>query len=188
MSMSRKFEDLCMYFVHFNLFMLKWDFLVSRTVPEGSMVPQDSEPYGGMASCNLYVSGLPHNYADYNVSCLFGEYGPIYSLVVLRDSNFSASRGTALVQFHKPTDAMNAMHALHGYVIPGSDRPLEVRCDASVIDASHERHFHVLCSVMNATSYQIRLSSYCVYVFLFVVTGIRERCIIFAASMFIGAC
>jgi hypothetical protein len=46
--------------------------LLVPNVPDPSVL-QD-QVYGGAASCNVFVNGLPHSFADYDVSCLFGEY------------------------------------------------------------------------------------------------------------------
>eukprot|EP00667_Euglena_gracilis_P000920 EG_transcript_920 len=90
---------------------------------EEPLAPPDGSP----PSSNLYANGLPLHFTERDVGRLFGQYGPVCSLVVLRDAARSTSRGTAMVQFYSTEAATSAMYALNGVLLPGHDRPLEVR-------------------------------------------------------------
>eukprot|EP00667_Euglena_gracilis_P002100 EG_transcript_2099 len=87
-------------------------------------------------SNNLYVGNLPTSYGVGEVSELFGTYGPISSLVVLSDPVTGGSRGVSLVRFHTVEDATKCITALHGIVLQGHDRPLEVK----YAETSTEKH------------------------------------------------
>jgi len=78
-------------------------------------------------STNLYVSNLPKDYGVSEISVLFAPYGSISSMVVLTDGHNGGSRGVSLVRYYSIESASTAIAALHGRVIPGHDRPLEVK-------------------------------------------------------------
>eukprot|EP00123_Amoebidium_parasiticum_P000773 comp11674_c0_seq2/m.6202 comp11674_c0_seq2/g.6202 ORF comp11674_c0_seq2/g.6202 comp11674_c0_seq2/m.6202 type:complete len:335 (-) comp11674_c0_seq2:533-1537(-) len=75
---------------------------------------------------NVYVAGFPANYTENELKELFGKYGEISEIKILRDEQGN-SRGAGFVRFAKRSAATSSIEGLHNYVIMGHGKPLTVR-------------------------------------------------------------
>ncbi|KAJ9062383.1 hypothetical protein DSO57_1011519 [Entomophthora muscae] len=74
---------------------------------------------------NLYVSNLPTEYSEQQLESLFVKYN-VFSVRILRDVN-NNSKGAGFVRLSTHASAQDAIKALDGTALDGSDTPLQVR-------------------------------------------------------------
>ena len=60
----------------------------------------------------LYVSMLSHLTGEEEVRALFGQFGPLSEVVLLREKDSALSKGSAFVKFHTRDAAEAAIHTL----------------------------------------------------------------------------
>jgi len=77
-------------------------------------------------NCKLYITNLPRNYSQNDVTKLFSRFGEIIECRVLRDQDNSGNKGVAFVQFAEKREAEAAL-SLNGERPSGSDRPMVVK-------------------------------------------------------------
>eukprot|EP00667_Euglena_gracilis_P003139 EG_transcript_3151 len=97
-----------------------WKLSVSPNEPEADQV--SSSP-----SSNLYISNLPADCVDVGLRAVFSPYGHIVSLVVFKEVRTGLCKGSGMVRYSTTAEAAAAIQALHHQVLPGMDRPLEVK-------------------------------------------------------------
>jgi len=84
-------------------------------------VSQDVRP------SNLYVSGLPHQLGDAELTALFVPFGAIVRTRVLSDPSTHLSRGVGFVQFSSHDEAQQAINALNEKTPDGLSGPIGVK-------------------------------------------------------------
>eukprot|EP01004_Peranema_trichophorum_P009985 NODE_873_length_2285_cov_46.009713_g745_i0.p1 GENE.NODE_873_length_2285_cov_46.009713_g745_i0~~NODE_873_length_2285_cov_46.009713_g745_i0.p1 ORF type:complete len:370 (+),score=39.79 NODE_873_length_2285_cov_46.009713_g745_i0:66-1175(+) len=77
-------------------------------------------------SNNLYLCNLPKHFTQAEVKGLFQSI-PISNMTILKDSRTKESRGVALVRLPSLNYAMTAIETINGLLLPGHDRPIEVK-------------------------------------------------------------
>ena len=73
----------------------------------------------------LFVVGFPRNMDEIQLAQLFGPYGDIDLLTIVRDKFNGESKGFGFIQMKNPEGASLAIEALDGH--PFGDRKMEVR-------------------------------------------------------------
>ncbi|XP_056373227.1 cold-inducible RNA-binding protein B-like [Hyla sarda] len=67
----------------------------------------------------LFVGGLSFDTEEQNLEQVFGKYGQISEVVVVKDRETKKSRGFGFVTFENPEDAKDAMDAMNGKSVDG---------------------------------------------------------------------
>ncbi|MEE6487575.1 hypothetical protein FKM82_014943 [Ascaphus truei] len=67
----------------------------------------------------LFVGGLSFDTDEQNLEEVFGKYGQISEVVVVKDRETKRSRGFGFVTFENPEDAKDAMEAMNGKSVDG---------------------------------------------------------------------
>ncbi|XP_068090094.1 cold-inducible RNA-binding protein B isoform X1 [Hyperolius riggenbachi] len=67
----------------------------------------------------LFIGGLSFNTDENNLEQVFGKYGQISEVVVVKDRETKRSRGFGFVTFESPEDAKDAMQAMNGKSVDG---------------------------------------------------------------------
>ncbi|CAD5212948.1 unnamed protein product [Bursaphelenchus okinawaensis] len=76
----------------------------------------------------MFVGQIPRHWGEKECMELFGEFGKVYELNVLRDKSSQLSRGCCFVTFYKRQDAINAQNALHNIrVLPQMNHPVQMK-------------------------------------------------------------
>jgi len=78
-------------------------------------------------SSNLYVANLRVDFTDAEMRALFSQFGHILSLVVFKDTQTGACKGSGMIRFSTTAEATAAIRGLHHAMLPGLERPLEVK-------------------------------------------------------------
>ena len=78
-------------------------------------------------SNNLYVSNIPTEFTLVQLESLFSPFGQVCSAVVLTYPQTGIGKGVGLVRYFCVPDATKAILDLHGKVLEGHDRLLEVK-------------------------------------------------------------
>lgn len=73
-------------------------------------------------NANLYVKNLPVNVTESDVKKLFSQFGTIIQCRIP-----TTNKGVAFVLYNLHTQAQEAMDAMHGRLVDGSDLPLDVK-------------------------------------------------------------
>lgn len=81
----------------------------------------------------VQVRKLPPRFIEDNVKELFGKYGKIVKIRLLRDSVTNKSRCMAFVFFERPGDAHTAVRNLNGFQPESGKNPLDVK----IIETEH---------------------------------------------------
>ena len=80
------------------------------------------------SSTNLYMSGLPASWRQWDVESLFAPFGRVVDSRLLLDRLTGQPRGVAMLRFDSPDSATNAIAALHRvYTPPGMKQPITVK-------------------------------------------------------------
>eukprot|EP00667_Euglena_gracilis_P013781 EG_transcript_14246 len=93
-------------------------------------------------SSNLYVANLPADCVDAGLRAVFSPYGHVLSLVVFKDAQTGLCKGSGMVRFSSTAEATAAIKALHGQLLPGLERPLEVKYAESKAERASRRTPH----------------------------------------------
>lgn len=96
--------------------------LIFTFMPTGSANSAD-EPYVG-PTMTLYVGNLPYRVHEGEVKALFGEYGPVNSVRLVRDRKTGRRKGFGFVEMSE-AGAQKAMAKLNDYSF--QERTLKVR-------------------------------------------------------------
>jgi|UniRef100_A0A7S4GK66 RNA recognition motif-containing protein len=91
------------------------------------VVPQAASPSTPPPSSNVFVGGIPIHWTEAELNTYMGTYGGIDSSVVLKDKVTRQSKGAAMVKYVDTKSAAVAVQTLHGYLLEGQSRPLEVK-------------------------------------------------------------
>jgi RNA recognition motif-containing protein len=67
----------------------------------------------------LYVGNLERTVTEEELETLFGEYGDILSVAIIKDRASGESRGFGFVEFSNQQDAEEAKDALNGQEVKG---------------------------------------------------------------------
>ncbi|KAM8962098.1 cold-inducible RNA-binding protein [Pelodytes ibericus] len=67
----------------------------------------------------LFVGGLSFDTDEQNLEQVFGKYGQISEVVVVKDRETKRSRGFGFVTYENPDDAKDAMMAMNGKSVDG---------------------------------------------------------------------
>nr|BAB92955.1 cold inducible RNA-binding protein alpha [Dryophytes japonicus] len=67
----------------------------------------------------LFVGGLSFDTEEQSLEQVFGKYGQISEVVVVKDRETKRSRGFGFVTFENPEDAKDAMEAMNGKSVDG---------------------------------------------------------------------
>lgn len=70
-------------------------------------------------STKLFVGSLPWSIDDQSLEETFSSYGTVISAKVIKDRETGRSRGFGFVEMGEPTDAENAIKALHDSELNG---------------------------------------------------------------------
>ena len=73
---------------------------------------------------NIYVGNLPYAATETDLEELFGEYGQVATVTIIRDRNDGRSKGFGFVEMENQEDGERAIEALDGHEMIG--RPLKV--------------------------------------------------------------
>ena len=71
----------------------------------------------------LYVGNLPYSINEESLEALFAQFGPIESVVIIKDRETGRAKGFGFVEFEQKEDAEKAL-TLDGQDLEG--RPLKV--------------------------------------------------------------
>jgi len=71
----------------------------------------------------LYVGNLPYSVTEEALEALFSQFGPVESVVIIKDRETGRAKGFGFVEFEKQSDAESALE-LNGQDFEG--RPLKV--------------------------------------------------------------
>ncbi|PMG40784.1 RNA-binding protein [Shewanella sp. 10N.286.52.B9] len=96
--------------------------LIFTFVPS-STATDSNKPYVG-PTMTLYVGNLPYRVHEGEVKALFGEYGPVNSVRLVRDRKTGRRKGFGFVEMSE-TGAKKAMSKLNDYSF--QERTLKVR-------------------------------------------------------------
>lgn len=83
------------------------------------MAAQTSTPAPSATAATAYVAMLPFAYTNNDVAQLFGPFGRLARVTLLRDRQSRASKGVAFVQFARSDDCARAVAAMHGTQLEG---------------------------------------------------------------------
>ncbi|AVI66025.1 RNA-binding protein [Shewanella sp. WE21] len=97
--------------------------LVFKFVPETSSSHASEEQYVG-PTMTLYVGNLPYRVHEGEVKVLFGEFGPVNSVRLVRDRKTGRRKGFGFVEMSE-SGAQKAMVKLNDYSF--QERTLKVR-------------------------------------------------------------
>jgi len=78
-------------------------------------------------STTLYVANLPLTFNESDLRSIFSHYGEVRSLLIFKQPDIGASKGSGLIRFTNLAGATAAKEALHCTQIPGHDLPMEVK-------------------------------------------------------------
>ncbi|XP_073542232.1 cold-inducible RNA-binding protein B-like isoform X1 [Phyllobates terribilis] len=67
----------------------------------------------------LFIGGLSFDTDEQSLEQVFGKYGQIAEVVVVKDRETKRSRGFGFVTFESPDDAKDAMQAMNGKSVDG---------------------------------------------------------------------
>ena len=76
---------------------------------------------------NIYVGNIPYAATENDLEELFGEYGPVATVRIIRDRYDGRSKGFGFVEMENRADGDQAIAALNGHKMMG--RPLSVNED-----------------------------------------------------------
>eukprot|EP00992_Anisonema_acinus_P006036 TRINITY_DN19685_c0_g1_i1.p1 TRINITY_DN19685_c0_g1~~TRINITY_DN19685_c0_g1_i1.p1 ORF type:complete len:328 (+),score=29.13 TRINITY_DN19685_c0_g1_i1:63-1046(+) len=68
---------------------------------------------------NIYVSGLPTDWTENELSEVFGAYGTVVSTKIVRDKATHVSMGAGMVRFASAAEAAQVVQATNGLELPG---------------------------------------------------------------------
>ncbi|XP_057782244.1 flowering time control protein FCA [Salvia miltiorrhiza] len=111
-----------------------------RPIPHSNNVD-----YGGFVK--LYVVGIPRNATELDVSAVFGEFGDIIEVVLLKDKRTGLQQECCFVKYARIEQAQQAIGAFNTqYTIPGAAIPLKVKYAERELErlGSFGAHFHKL--------------------------------------------
>jgi len=72
------------------------------------------------------VANLAFHVAEGDISTLFGQFGPIVEVHLMRDRASGRSKGSGFIKFSRRQDAENAISQINGTMHFGYDKPLRV--------------------------------------------------------------
>jgi RNA recognition motif-containing protein len=91
-------------------------------------------------SSNVYVANLPPDCNDARLRSIFAPHGHVLSLVVFKDLRTGLCKGSGMVRFSSIAEATDAIRALNRQLLPGLDRPLEVKYAEGKSERASRRH------------------------------------------------
>ncbi|VFR02861.1 unnamed protein product [Cuscuta campestris] len=98
-----------------------------RPLPS-SQPPLFPDVLEGGGFVKLYVGGVPRTTTEEDIQHIFGEYGHILEIILLKDKKIDQKQVSCFVKYRALDDADRAILALHDrYTIPGAECPLRVR-------------------------------------------------------------
>ncbi len=97
--------------------------LVFKFIPETNQVQGSDEQYAG-PTMTLYVGNLPYRVHEGEVKVLFGEFGPVNSVRLVRDRKTGRRKGFGFVEMSE-AGAQKAMVKLNDFNF--QERTLKVR-------------------------------------------------------------
>ncbi|CAI9736853.1 binding motif, X-linked-like-1 isoform X2 [Octopus vulgaris] len=84
----------------------------------------------------IFVGGLSPEVDEKLLENLFGKYGKIIEILIIRDKESRQSRGYAFVTFENPLDAEDAVKAVDGMELKGR----EIHCEQAILPQALERN------------------------------------------------
>eukprot|EP00906_Rhabdomonas_costata_P024899 RCo035704 len=87
-------------------------------------------------SANVWVGNLPLHLGESDLETIFGQFGVVTSVKVLRDRTTGGASGAGMVNFSTLGEALAAVSGVNGKVLPGSVKPLVARLAESKKDRS----------------------------------------------------
>lgn len=92
------------------------------------MPPQDEGVIKDPDAVKLFIGQIPRSYSEEDLTKLFGEFGEIYEVMVLRDRATNQSKGCAFLTFTTRQSADLAMEHHHeNTTLDGMSHPLQVK-------------------------------------------------------------
>lgn len=76
---------------------------------------------------NLYVKNLPRGITETQIEKIFGKYGNILQINILKDKITGLPKGAAFVRFDRRQEAQEAIKGLNGHVLENGGEPLNVK-------------------------------------------------------------
>lgn len=67
----------------------------------------------------LYVGSLPYSTSESDLRALFGDFGDIDELLLVKDRHTGESKGFGFIEMKRNSDADKAIKALNGSVFQG---------------------------------------------------------------------
>ena len=68
---------------------------------------------------NIYVGNLAYATTDEELKALFGEYGPVKNVNIIKDRESGNSKGFGFVEMESAEDAQKAISAIDGSEVGG---------------------------------------------------------------------
>jgi CUG-BP- and ETR3-like factor len=97
---------------------------------------------GGVDTVKLFVGQIPKSYGEDDLKALFGQYGEIFEVLVLRDKATQTSKSCGFVTFMRKEDADVALAALHAsQILPGCTNPIQVKYAESEMEKQEAKLF-----------------------------------------------
>ncbi|GAB1605275.1 RNA-binding motif protein, X chromosome-like isoform X3 [Argonauta hians] len=84
----------------------------------------------------IFVGGLSPEVDEKLLESLFGKYGKIIEILIIRDKESHKSRGYAFVTFENPLDAEDAVKGVDGIELKGR----EIHCEQAILPQALERN------------------------------------------------
>lgn len=99
----------------------------SDQIAVSSNTTTSSAPAKDDDAVKLFVGQIPREMNEEQLRPVFGEYGTIFDLTVIRDKNTGGHRGCAFLTYCTKESAEKAIEGLHNQMkLPNAQNPLQV--------------------------------------------------------------
>ena len=133
--------------------------------PYQSLIFNHDEPDSD--TIEMFCGQIPRQMSESELRILFGRYGRIYKLNILRDKQNGESKGCCFVTYYTRKSALNAQNALHNLMIlPGMHHAIQMK--PADIENRNERKIFIGMISKSCNEEEIKQ--------LFLPFGIIEEC------------
>ena len=70
---------------------------------------------------DIYIGNLHKNLDENSLVTLFGVFGTVISVTIVRDKETGTSKGFGFVKMHDAIEAQRAIDEMHGRTVAGND-------------------------------------------------------------------